>query len=198
LARGYAVIAVGPIELEVVHTVSVAKRKLITAAAAAGLGLSVVAQATGSPAPVPAKHRAVARHTNRASLRVLAAPGKRFHRSVELASRKAEKAKAARKRARQSAGVAGSTGSTGGLPTPESVGVSSATLNSIAACESGGDPAAVSPDGTYRGKYQFDYGTWASVGGSGDPAAAPEAEQDYRAALLYSQAGSSPWPICGS
>ena len=84
------------------------------------------------------------------------------------------------------------------VPSPESVGVSLATLDSIAACESGGDPSAVSPDGTYRGKYQFDYGTWASVGGSGDPAAAPEAEQDYRAALLYSRGGSSPWPICGS
>jgi hypothetical protein len=76
-------------------------------------------------------------------------------------------------------------------------GVSLATLNSIAACESGGDPSAVSSDGSYRGKYQFDYGTWESVGGHGDPAAAPEAEQDYRAALLYAQSGSSPWPICG-
>ena len=76
-------------------------------------------------------------------------------------------------------------------------GVSQSTLDAIASCESGGDPAAVSADGTYRGKYQFDYGTWAAVGGSGDPAAAPEAEQDYRAALLYTQSGSSPWPICG-
>ena len=76
-------------------------------------------------------------------------------------------------------------------------GVSMATLESIASCESGGDPTAVSADGSYRGKYQFDSGTWESVGGSGDPAAAPEAEQDYRAALLYSQSGSSPWPVCG-
>ncbi len=76
-------------------------------------------------------------------------------------------------------------------------GVTMATLESIASCESGGDPEAVSPEGTYRGKYQFDQGTWESVGGTGDPAAAPEAEQDYRAALLYSESGSSPWPICG-
>ena len=76
-------------------------------------------------------------------------------------------------------------------------GVSQETLDAIGACESGGDPTAVSSDGTYRGKYQFDYGTWESVGGSGDPAAAPEQEQDYRAALLYSRAGSSPWPVCG-
>jgi hypothetical protein len=77
------------------------------------------------------------------------------------------------------------------------LGVSMATLESIASCESGGDPTAVSSDGSYRGKYQFDYGTWESMGGSGDPAAAPESEQDYRAALLYSQSGSSPWPVCG-
>jgi hypothetical protein len=76
-------------------------------------------------------------------------------------------------------------------------GVTIGTLESIAACESGGDPTAVSSDGSYRGKYQFDFGTWESVGGSGDPAAAPEPEQDYRAALLYTQSGSSPWPVCG-
>ena len=76
-------------------------------------------------------------------------------------------------------------------------GVSIETLESIAACESGGDPRVVSSDGSYRGKYQFDLGTWESVGGHGDPAAAPEIEQDYRAALLYSRSGSSPWPVCG-
>jgi hypothetical protein len=76
-------------------------------------------------------------------------------------------------------------------------GVSRETLDAIGACESGGDPTAVSSDGSYRGKYQFDFGTWESVGGSGDPAAASEREQDYRAALLYAQSGSSPWPVCG-
>jgi soluble lytic murein transglycosylase-like protein len=76
-------------------------------------------------------------------------------------------------------------------------GVSLSTLEAIASCESGGDPTAVSSDGTYRGLYQFDYGTWESMGGSGDPAAAPVAEQNYRAALLYASAGSSPWPVCG-
>jgi hypothetical protein len=76
-------------------------------------------------------------------------------------------------------------------------GVSQETLDAIGACESGSDPTAVSSDGTYRGKYQFDYGTWESMGGSGDPAAASEQEQDYRAALLYAASGSSPWPVCG-
>ena len=70
-------------------------------------------------------------------------------------------------------------------------------LEAIAACESGGDPSAIGGGGAYRGKYQFDLQTWASVGGSGDPAAAPEAEQDRRAAMLYAQAGASPWPVCG-
>jgi hypothetical protein len=76
-------------------------------------------------------------------------------------------------------------------------GVSIETLVAIAECESGGDPTIVSADGSYRGKYQFSFSTWESVGGYGDPAAAPEIEQDYRAALLYSRSGSSPWPVCG-
>ena len=85
------------------------------------------------------------------------------------------------------------------IPQPQNgaiEGVSLSTLNTIAACESGGDPTAVNAAG-YYGKYQFDLQTWAAVGGSGNPAKAPEAEQDYRAALLYSQSGSSPWPVCG-
>jgi hypothetical protein len=73
----------------------------------------------------------------------------------------------------------------------------SGPLAGIRACESGGSYRAVSSSGAYRGAYQFDYGTWASVGGSGDPAAASPAEQDYRAARLYAQRGSSPWPVCG-
>ncbi len=84
-----------------------------------------------------------------------------------------------------------------GYASPESFGVSQSTLDAIAACESGGDPAAVSADGTYRGLYQFDESTWESMGGSGDPAAAPAAEQSMRAAMLLSRAGTSPWPICG-
>jgi hypothetical protein len=70
-------------------------------------------------------------------------------------------------------------------------------LAAIAACESGGDPAAIGGGGLYRGKYQFSVETWASVGGAGDPAAAPEAEQDMRAAMLYQRAGATPWPVCG-
>lgn len=82
--------------------------------------------------------------------------------------------------------------------TPElPAGVSLTALRAIAACESGGNPRAISPGGTYRGLYQFDAGTWASVGGSGDPASASPAQQTYRAALLYSRSGSSPWPVCG-
>jgi hypothetical protein len=72
-----------------------------------------------------------------------------------------------------------------------------AILQRIAQCESGGNPHAVDPSGTYRGKYQFDYQTWQANGGTGDPAAAPEAEQDRIALRLYQQRGASPWPVCG-
>ncbi|MDX6556750.1 MAG: hypothetical protein QOD86_2945 [Miltoncostaeaceae bacterium] len=70
-------------------------------------------------------------------------------------------------------------------------------LAAIAHCESRGRPDAVSPGGQYRGKYQFDLTTWNAVGGRGDPAAAPEWEQDRLAAKLYRQRGPQPWPVCG-
>ena len=71
-----------------------------------------------------------------------------------------------------------------------------ATLRRIAACESNGVATAVSRDGRYRGKYQFSRSTWRAMGGSGDPAAAPEAEQDRRAAALLGRSGTAPWPRC--
>ena len=170
---------------------SIPTRKLIAAVTALGLGLSGATQTVAAPAHPSAKQRSGGRHSgaHHAKLAVLDVPGQRFNNSLEVARRQVERAKASR------AGDQGVAGA--GYPAPESVGVSSATLDAIASCESGGDPSVVSADGTYRGKYQFDYGTWASVGGSGDPAAAPEVEQDYRAALLYVRGGSNPWPICG-
>lgn len=72
-----------------------------------------------------------------------------------------------------------------------------ALLAKIRRCESGGNYSIVSASGRYRGAYQFDYRTWAGVGGSGDPAAASPAEQDYRALLLLRARGSRPWPVCG-
>jgi Transglycosylase-like domain/Putative peptidoglycan binding domain len=72
------------------------------------------------------------------------------------------------------------------------------TLERIAQCESGGDPTAVSADGTYRGKYQFDRETWRQMGGKGDPADADESEQDRIAAKLYAARGTAPWPNCGA
>ena len=72
------------------------------------------------------------------------------------------------------------------------------TLAAIARCESGGDPTAISADGRYRGKYQFTRATWRVVGGTGDPAAASESEQDQRAAALLARQGPSAWPVCSS
>ena len=70
-------------------------------------------------------------------------------------------------------------------------------LRAIRWCESRNNPRAVGGGGAYRGLYQFSISTWYVVGGTGDPAAAPEAEQDMRAALLYQRAGATPWPVCG-
>ena len=117
---------------------------------------------------------------------VLRRPVARFHKTIRVTVAQIEAARRAKLRRERRELYASLPG-----------GVSQETLDAIGACESGGDPAVVSSDGTYRGKYQFDYGTWESVGGTGDPAAASEQEQDYRAALLYAQSGSSPWPVCG-
>ena len=83
------------------------------------------------------------------------------------------------------------------VPVASGAGAVSPQLEAIAACESGGDPTAIGGGGLYRGKYQFTYETWASVGGTGDPAAAPEAEQDARAAALLARDGAGHWPVCG-
>jgi peptidoglycan hydrolase-like protein with peptidoglycan-binding domain len=71
-------------------------------------------------------------------------------------------------------------------------------LAKIAQCESGGNIAAVSPSGQYRGKYQFSQATWEALGGTGDPAEAEESVQDMFAAALYAQRGLAPWPACSA
>jgi hypothetical protein len=71
-----------------------------------------------------------------------------------------------------------------------------AVLVRIAKCESGGNPRAISRDGRYRGKFQFDMATWRSLGGKGDPAKAAESVQDRLALKLYRQRGTAPWANC--
>lgn len=65
----------------------------------------------------------------------------------------------------------------------------------LRACESGGDYGINTGNGFY-GAYQFDLGTWRSVGGSGYPHQASPATQDALAATLQSQRGWAPWPAC--
>jgi hypothetical protein len=72
-----------------------------------------------------------------------------------------------------------------------------AKLNRIARCESHGNPRAVNSTGTYRGKYQMSMRTWRVAGGHGDPAAAPEWEQDRRAGIIMLRYGVGQWPVCG-
>jgi hypothetical protein len=98
--------------------------------------------------------------------------------------------------AREAAEAAAAEAQAAAAPVP-AAGAAPGHLEAIASCESGGDPSAIGGGGLYRGKYQFDMQTWQSVGGTGDPAAAPEAEQDARAAALYAQRGTAPWPVCG-
>lgn len=86
-------------------------------------------------------------------------------------------------------GTAPSSGTSGSTQVPP-------VLQRIAQCESGGNPRAISPDGKYHGKYQFDQATWERWGGTGDPAQAPESVQDRIAVKLYQARGTAPWPNC--
>ena len=77
-------------------------------------------------------------------------------------------------------------------------GPSTAVLERIAYCESRGNPRAIGGGGTFRGKYQVMQSTWEAMGGRGDPAKATEAEQDYRAAVLFVRWGPGQWPVCAA
>ena len=150
------------------------------------IALVVPAVAIAAPGGSDSSQRIGLADAEPVEMPALSGPVASFHRAIRVSVHRIRAARRARLHRERREAFATLPG-----------GVSQATLDSIGACESGGDPTAVSSDGSYRGKYQFDFGTWESVGGSGDPAAAPEQEQDYRAALLYAQSGSSPWPVCG-
>ncbi len=166
------------------------QRKHIVTFAVAVLAFPAVALAASEPEPDPEAALASARVAPPSPLHQT---GERFDRVVAVLAGEIREEEAERKAERAAREAREEREAFEALPG----GVSIETLESIAACESGGDPTIVSADGSYRGKYQFSVSTWESVGGSGDPATAPEHEQDYRAALLYSQSGSSPWPVCG-
>ena len=67
--------------------------------------------------------------------------------------------------------------------------------------DSAGGYRAVSPDGVYRGAYQFLRSTWNNVAGAAgrsdlvgvDPAAASPADQDQLALFLFRRSGPGPW-----
>lgn len=63
-------------------------------------------------------------------------------------------------------------------------------------CESGGVYTTNTGNGFY-GAYQFDLRTWQTMGGTGQPSAAPYWEQDLRAKALFQTRGAQPWPLCG-
>jgi hypothetical protein len=70
--------------------------------------------------------------------------------------------------------------------------------SALARCESGGNAHITDPSGRYGGLYQFDAGTWHSLGGHGLPQDASATEQTSRARALFHERGLSPWPVCGT
>jgi Transglycosylase-like domain/Putative peptidoglycan binding domain len=134
----------------------------------------------------PQTHRAVKRFQKRRRLEADGIVGPFTRRALRLKPFRASSV-IRPKRRRSSAPDSG--GGLAGLPR---------ALKRIAQCESGGNPRAVSPGGTYRGKYQFLRSTWKAWGGrTRDPINASEAHQDRVALKLYRAQGTRPWPSCG-
>jgi resuscitation-promoting factor RpfC len=69
--------------------------------------------------------------------------------------------------------------------------------DAVAQCESGGNWAADTGNGTYGG-LQFKPATWAANGGVGSPAAASREEQIRVAENVLASQGPGAWPTCGS
>lgn len=67
-----------------------------------------------------------------------------------------------------------------------------AALVRLRACESGGNYSNKS-NPSYRGAYQFGYGTWGNYAGYYDPADAPPYVQDQKAWETYQARGWQPW-----
>lgn len=174
-------------------------RKTTTALAlASSLLATPMALAAAPPAaptlhPLLAGHRTVAGQMKTAKVANLRAD--LTTRAARLA-RKADISAAAERRRARGKSPAQLRTRIRGLQRRLSAPTASPTMQAIAQCESGGNPATDTGNGFY-GKYQFTLQTWQAVGGSGNPAQASEAEQDRRAAALYAQTGPSPWPVCG-
>ena len=173
-------------------------RKTTTALALAGTLLAApAADAAAPPAaalhPLLGGHRTVAAQMRTAKVANLRAD--LTARTVKLA-RKLDASAAAERRRARGRSPAQLRARIRDLKRRLSAPTASPTMQAIAQCESGGNPATDTGNGFY-GKYQFDLQTWQAMGGTGNPAQASEAEQDRRAAALYAQAGPSPWPVCG-
>ena len=66
----------------------------------------------------------------------------------------------------------------------------------LAACESGGNPAARSASGRYFGAFQFSLATWQSLGYEGNPADHSYDVQLAAATRLQARSGWGQWPHC--
>jgi resuscitation-promoting factor RpfC len=89
------------------------------------------------------------------------------------------------------AAIALSTGVSAGTARADSM-----NWDAIAQCESGGNWAANTGNGTYGG-LQFKPATWSSNGGVGSPASASREEQIRVAENVLASQGPGAWPTCG-
>jgi hypothetical protein len=124
---------------------------------------------------------------------------------AEAEARRAAEAEALRQSTASAASAASTASAASSVAS--STGSCAGSISCFLACtrahesDTAGGYQALSPDGIYRGAYQFDQTTWNSVAtsiGRGDlsgvnPAAANPADQDLLATALYEMRGNQPW-----
>jgi hypothetical protein len=88
--------------------------------------------------------------------------------------------------------MATSTGASVGTANADSM-----NWDAVAQCESGGNWAANTGNGTYGG-LQFKPATWSANGGVGSPAMASREEQIRVAENVLASQGPGAWPTCGA
>ena len=81
-------------------------------------------------------------------------------------------------------------------PAPARVRPTGDVWSALAACESGGNPAAHGGGGRYHGAFQFSLATWRSLGYEGDPHENSYSVQLEAAQRLQARSGWGQWPRC--
>ena len=155
-------------------------------------------------APVPAtplaarvaNERAIQAAIAQAAAEKAAAEKAAADRARREAERQRQQAAAARAAADKRAREVAQRQATKPAPRTFDSGIPDSAFDSLAQCESRGNPLAVSANGRHYGAFQFSLGTWAGLGYEGSPTDYNYEYQREAARKLQARSGWGQWPHC--